>query len=96
MHRPSRRKPETKPAPHDPPGYTTARPHVCPPSDAKHPKDRWETLFVYTFLCKFTQLRTRVEGFESPMEYVAHLLLVVLNSLMVSKMVQSRGGIAFA
>ena len=30
------------------------------------------------------------------MEYVAYPLLVVLNSLMVSKMVQSRGGIAFA
>ena len=44
--------------------------HVCPPSSAKHPSDRWESLFVYGFICRFTQLRVKVEGFNSPMEYV--------------------------
>ncbi|PPQ71464.1 hypothetical protein CVT26_011243 [Gymnopilus dilepis] len=44
------------------------RPHVCPPSDATHPKDRWESLFVYSFICKFTNLRHKVEGLESPMD----------------------------
>ncbi|THH11607.1 hypothetical protein EW145_g527 [Phellinidium pouzarii] len=42
------------------------KPHVCPPSDAKHPSDRWETAFVYAFIVKFTNLRSKVvEGFES-------------------------------
>lgn len=49
---------------------TERKGHVCPPSDATHPRDRWETLFIYSFICKFTQLRTKVEGLESPMEYV--------------------------
>nr|BCB28858.1 hypothetical protein UP11 [Mycoleptodonoides aitchisonii] len=31
--------------------------HICPPSDATHPSDRWESLFVYGFICRFTQLR---------------------------------------
>ena len=44
--------------------------HVCPPSDANHPRDRWESFFVYAFICKFTQLREKVEGFETAMEYV--------------------------
>ena len=44
--------------------------HVCPPSDATHPRDRWETLFVYAFICKFTQMKTKVEGLDSPMECV--------------------------
>ncbi len=44
--------------------------HICPPSNAKHPSDRWESLFVYGFICRFTQLRAKVEGFYSPMEYV--------------------------
>lgn len=42
--------------------------HVCPPSNAIHPADRWESLFVYSFICKFTNLRSKVEGLESPME----------------------------
>lgn len=42
--------------------------HICPPSDATHPSDRWESLFVYAFICKFTQLRGKVEGLETPME----------------------------
>lgn len=49
---------------------TERKGHVCPPSDATHPRDRWETLFIYSFICKFTQLRSKVEGLESPMEYV--------------------------
>lgn len=44
--------------------------HICPPSDAKHPKDRWESLFVYGFICRFTTLRGKVEGLDSPVEYV--------------------------
>ncbi|KAL0951534.1 hypothetical protein HGRIS_008218 [Hohenbuehelia grisea] len=42
--------------------------HVCPPSSAQHPSDRWETLFVYSFICKFTNVRSKVEGLESPMD----------------------------
>ncbi|KIY51292.1 hypothetical protein FISHEDRAFT_30923, partial [Fistulina hepatica ATCC 64428] len=42
--------------------------HVCPPSNAKHPSDRWESLFIYSFICKFTNLRGKVEGLETPME----------------------------
>src|SRR5712671_200517 len=44
--------------------------HVCPPSCATHPRDRWESLFVFSFIAKFTQLRGKVEGLNSPMEYV--------------------------
>lgn len=49
---------------------TDKKGHICPPSNAKHPSDRWESLFVYGFICRFTQLRAKVEGFHSPMEYV--------------------------
>lgn len=42
--------------------------HVCPPSTAIHPEDRWETAFVYSFICKFTKLRQEVDGLETPME----------------------------
>ncbi|KAF5323365.1 hypothetical protein D9611_005668 [Ephemerocybe angulata] len=45
------------------------KPHVCPPSDAEHPRDRWESLFVYSFICKYTNLRHKVEGLESPMDF---------------------------
>ena len=47
---------------------TDKRPHICPPSDATHPSDRWESLFVYSFICKFTNLRQKTEGLETPME----------------------------
>ena len=40
------------------------------PVDSSHPSQRWESAFVYAFICKFTDLRTNVEGFETPMEYV--------------------------
>ncbi|KIJ66279.1 hypothetical protein HYDPIDRAFT_87027 [Hydnomerulius pinastri MD-312] len=49
--------------------------HVCPPSDAKHPSDRWESLFVYSFICKFTNLRSKVEGLETPMDFENALLM---------------------
>lgn len=42
--------------------------HICPPSDASHPADKWESLYVYSFICKFTSLRSKVEGLETPME----------------------------
>ncbi|KAK1232425.1 hypothetical protein PQX77_004455 [Marasmius sp. AFHP31] len=45
-----------------------ARGHVCPPSNAIHPSDRWESLFIYSFICKFTKLRGKVEGLETPMD----------------------------
>lgn len=47
--------------------------HVCPPSSATHPRDRWESLFVYAFICKFTNLRSKVDGFNTPMECVVLL-----------------------
>ena len=47
---------------------TDKKGHICPPSNATHPRDRWESLFVYGFICRFTQLRAKVEGFNSPME----------------------------
>ncbi|KAJ3542825.1 hypothetical protein NMY22_g3360 [Coprinellus aureogranulatus] len=46
------------------------KPHVCPPSDATHPRDRWESLYVYSFICKFTNLKHKVQGLESPTECV--------------------------
>ncbi|CAL1695005.1 unnamed protein product [Somion occarium] len=48
--------------------------HICPPSNAAHPRDRWESLFVYGFICKFTQLRNKVEGLETPMDFEEALL----------------------
>ncbi|KAF9270597.1 hypothetical protein L218DRAFT_914742 [Marasmius fiardii PR-910] len=48
--------------------------HVCPPSDAIHPSDRWESLFIYSFICKFTKLRSKVEGLETPMDLENALL----------------------
>jgi hypothetical protein len=44
--------------------------HVCPPSNATHPAGRWETMFVYSFIRRFTSLRGKIEGLESPMECV--------------------------
>jgi hypothetical protein len=46
------------------------RGHLCPPSFATHPRDRWESLFVFSFVSNFTQLRGKVEGLNSPMECV--------------------------
>ncbi|KAH0591018.1 hypothetical protein H2248_001129 [Termitomyces sp. 'cryptogamus'] len=44
------------------------RSHICPPSDATHPSGRWETLFVYSFICRFTNLHDKLDGLESPMD----------------------------
>ncbi|KAF9814526.1 hypothetical protein IEO21_05077 [Rhodonia placenta] len=48
--------------------------HICPPSDATHPRDRWESAFVYAFVCKFTNLRSKVEGLDTPMDFEEALL----------------------
>ncbi|KAI0068137.1 hypothetical protein BV25DRAFT_1867186 [Artomyces pyxidatus] len=48
--------------------------HKCPPSNATHPRDRWETLFVYSFICKFTTLRAKVEGLDTPSDFEDALL----------------------
>ncbi|KAF8633016.1 hypothetical protein AX15_001611 [Amanita polypyramis BW_CC] len=45
------------------------RGHICPPSNATHPADRWESLFVYSFICKFTNLRSKTEGLDTPMDF---------------------------
>ncbi|KAI0652028.1 hypothetical protein C8Q79DRAFT_73224 [Trametes meyenii] len=57
--------------------------HICPPSNAKHPSDRWESLFVYGFICRFTQLRGKVEGLNSPMDFEEALLLSEPNPIMI-------------
>ncbi|KAH8099339.1 hypothetical protein BXZ70DRAFT_293547 [Cristinia sonorae] len=56
--------------------------HVCPPSNATHPRDRWESLFVYGFICKFTQLKGKVEGLETPMDFEDALLSPEANPTM--------------
>ncbi|KAJ7070860.1 hypothetical protein C8F01DRAFT_1108110 [Mycena amicta] len=52
--------------------------HVCPPtsihSPSTHPSSRWESLFVYSFICRFTDIRDRVEGLETPMDFEEALL----------------------
>ena len=57
------------------PGATVSekKGHVCPPSNATHPRDRWESLFVYSFVVRFTPLHGKVEGFNTPMEYASWL-----------------------
>ncbi|KAF9502393.1 hypothetical protein BDN71DRAFT_1437984 [Pleurotus eryngii] len=59
------------------------KPHICPPSTATHPSDRWETMFVYSFICKFTNLRGKVEGLESPMDLEAALLSPEASPILV-------------
>ncbi|KAI1789828.1 hypothetical protein LXA43DRAFT_1019768 [Ganoderma leucocontextum] len=56
--------------------------HVCPPSTSTHPSDRWESLFVYGFICRFTQLRAKVEGFHAPMDFEDALLSPEPNPIM--------------
>lgn len=46
------------------------RGHVVPKSTATHPRDRWETLFVFAFIKKFTKLDETVPGFHSCDELV--------------------------
>ncbi|KAG9314049.1 hypothetical protein JVU11DRAFT_4828 [Chiua virens] len=54
---------------------TDKKGHICPSSDARHPADRWESLYVYSFICKYTALRSRVEGLETPMDFENALLM---------------------
>ncbi|KAI0361428.1 hypothetical protein OH77DRAFT_1417684 [Trametes cingulata] len=61
---------------------TEKKGHICPPSNAKHPSDRWESLFVYGFICRFTQLRGKVEGLNSPMDFEEALLSPEPNLIM--------------
>ncbi|KAI8990442.1 hypothetical protein BD414DRAFT_483665 [Trametes punicea] len=61
---------------------TEKKGHICPPSNAKHPSDRWESLFVYGFICRFTQLRGKVEGLNSPMDFEEALLSPEANPIM--------------
>ena len=49
---------------------TEKKGHICPPSNATHPCNRWEGLFVYAFICKFTNLRGKIDGLNSAMECV--------------------------
>ncbi|KJA25892.1 hypothetical protein HYPSUDRAFT_64615 [Hypholoma sublateritium FD-334 SS-4] len=62
--------------------------HVCPPSAAIHPADRWESLFVYSFICKFTNLRNKVEGLETPMDFEEALMLKEPNNIITQVLVQ--------
>ncbi|KIP05348.1 hypothetical protein PHLGIDRAFT_30978 [Phlebiopsis gigantea 11061_1 CR5-6] len=57
--------------------------HICPPSNATHPMHRWESLFVYGFICRFTQLRSKVEGLDSPMDFEAALTNEEVDPVMV-------------
>ncbi|KAF8560030.1 hypothetical protein OG21DRAFT_1479883 [Imleria badia] len=61
--------------------------HICPPSDAHHPADRWESLYVYSFICKFTGLRSKVEGLETPMDFENALLMPGADPI-ISKILQ--------
>lgn len=49
---------------------TEKKGHICPPSNAAHPRNRWECLFAYAFICKFTNLRGKVDGLNSAVECV--------------------------
>lgn len=49
--------------------YNEKKGHACPTSNATHPSDRWESLFVYSFICKFTNLRGKTEGLDTPMDF---------------------------
>ncbi|KAJ7751300.1 hypothetical protein DFH07DRAFT_826810 [Mycena maculata] len=61
---------------------TDKKGHVCPPSNATHPSGRWESLFVYAFICKFTNLRAKVEGLETPMDFEEALLSQEPNTIL--------------
>ncbi|KAF5311898.1 hypothetical protein D9619_002860 [Psilocybe cf. subviscida] len=63
------------------------KPHLCPPSNAIHPSDRWELLFVYAFICKFTNLRHKVEGLESASDLEEALMLKEPNNILTQVLV---------
>ncbi|TDL28009.1 hypothetical protein BD410DRAFT_713344 [Rickenella mellea] len=58
--------------------------HICPPSNATHPSDRWETAFVYAFITKFTNLKAKIEGFENPMDLEDALLSPLQHPILVA------------
>ncbi|KAF7303177.1 hypothetical protein MKEN_01281400 [Mycena kentingensis (nom. inval.)] len=68
------------------PASATARGHVCPETTATwpatHPSGRWESLFVYSFVCKFTNLRGKVDGLETPMDFEEALLSQEPNTIL--------------
>ncbi|KAJ6621174.1 hypothetical protein B0H10DRAFT_2163282 [Mycena sp. CBHHK59/15] len=64
------------------PPQTDKKGHVCPPSNATHPSGRWESLFVYSFICKFTNLRAKIEGLETPMDFEEALLSQEPNTIL--------------
>jgi hypothetical protein len=47
--------------------------HVCPPSNATHPKDRWDMYYVYMFIRRFTSLRDDIPSFLCIEEYATCL-----------------------
>ncbi|KDQ20327.1 hypothetical protein BOTBODRAFT_27751 [Botryobasidium botryosum FD-172 SS1] len=44
------------------------------PPVASHPSERWESAFVYAFVCKFAGLKGKVDGLDSPMDFEEALL----------------------
>ncbi|KAF8338290.1 uncharacterized protein EI90DRAFT_3286950 [Cantharellus anzutake] len=38
------------------------------------PSERWETAFVYAFICRFTSVKKKVEGFETIMDFEQALM----------------------
>lgn len=68
---------------------TEKKGHICPPSNATRPCNRWECLFVYAFICKFTNLRGKVDGLNSAMEcvcpgFVSFATLTLLTTFFTS------------
>lgn len=44
--------------------------HICPPSSATHPRDRWDMFYVYMFITRFTGLKDDIPGFLTVEECV--------------------------
>ncbi|KIY69187.1 hypothetical protein CYLTODRAFT_350049 [Cylindrobasidium torrendii FP15055 ss-10] len=57
--------------------------HICPPSNANHPSGRWESLFIYSFICKFTTLKGKVEGLDTPMDLEESLMTEEANPVLM-------------
>ncbi|KAF9015627.1 hypothetical protein BDQ17DRAFT_57632 [Cyathus striatus] len=70
------------------PSKSEKKGHICPPSDATHPSDRWETVFVYSFICKFTNLRGKIEGLETPVDFENALLSNEPNDILSQMLAQ--------
>ncbi|TFK30897.1 hypothetical protein FA15DRAFT_580265 [Coprinopsis marcescibilis] len=66
---------------------TDPKAHICPPSNATHPRDRWELLFVYSFVCKFTHLKGK-EGLETPMDLEEALMTKEPHPILTKLLVQ--------